>query len=180
MVLLFGIELETLYMILLLVVGCITIVYLLFSEIFDGLFEGIPFIDPAVILSFITLTSASGFLLEKFSSFSSIVIVIISSIISAIITSLIYYFILVPLKSAEVSLAYTEESLGGQLGKVIIPIPEDGFGEVVIETVNGIISKRATGFDNEAIEYDEQVLIIEAKDGTIYVKKYDHTLNFNL
>ena len=85
-----------------------------------------------------------------------------------------------PLKSAEVSLAYTEESLGGQVGKVIVPIPVDGYGEIVIETVNGIISKRATGFENEAIEYDEQVLIIEAKEGTVYVKKYESALKFKL
>ena len=178
-IVIFGFELHTVYLTILIVVGCLTILYLLFSEIFDGIFEGIPFIDPAVILSFITITSATGYLLEKFSSFSSLVNLIISCIVSGLISSLIYLFILVPLKNAEVSLAYTEESLGGQVGKVIVPIPEDGFGEVVIETVNGIISKRATGYDNEAIDYDEQVLIIEAKDGTIYVKKYEQSLNFN-
>jgi len=178
--LLFGFELHTVYLFTLIIVGCITILYLLFSELFDGFFEGIPFVDPAVILSFITITSAGGFLLEKFTSMSDLFIFFIACIISAIISSLIYFFILVPLKSAEVSLAYTEESLGGQVGKVIVPIPVDGYGEIVIETVNGIISKRATGFENEAIEYDEQVLIIEAKEGTVYVKKYESALKFKL
>ncbi|MFC7687182.1 hypothetical protein [Ureibacillus sp. GCM10028918] len=177
---LFGAELHTVYLFTLIIVGCITILYLFFSELFDGLFEGIPFVDPAVILSFITITSAGGFLLEKFANLSSSLILIFACILSAIITSLIYFFILVPLKSAEVSLAYTEESLGGQVGKVIVPIPVDGFGEIIIETVNGIISKRATGFENESIEYDEQVLIIEAKEGTVYVKKYESTLQFKL
>ena len=175
----FGFELHAVYLTILLVVGCLTILYLLFSELFDGLFEGIPFIDPAVILSFITITSAAGYLMEKFSSLSSFMIFIISCMIAGLVSSLLYFFILVPLKNAEVSLAYTEESLGGQVGKVIVPIPTDGFGEVVIETVNGIISKRATGYDNEAIDYEEQVLIIEARDGTIYVKKYEQSLNFN-
>ena len=178
--LLLGFELHTVYLFTLIIVGCITILYLFFSELFDGLFEGIPFVDPAVILSFITITSAGGFLLEKFSSMPDLLIFFIASIISAIISSLIYFFILVPLKSAEVSMAYTEESLGGQVGKVIVPIPVDGYGEIVIENVNGIISKRATGFENEAIEYDEQVLIIEAKDGTVYVKKYESPLQFKL
>ena len=31
------------------------------------------------------------------------------------------------------SLAYTDESLMGQVGKVIVPVPVDGFGEIVIE-----------------------------------------------
>lgn len=173
-----GLELHTIYLFTLIIVGCITIVYLLFSEVFDGVFEGIPFFDPAVLLSFITITSAAGFLLEKYSSMTSLIILIISCILSAIVSAIIYYFILVPLKSAEVSLAYTEESLGGQVGKVIVPIPVDGFGEIIIETVNGVISKRATGFDNEAIDYDEEVLVIEAKEGTVYVKKYESSFQF--
>ncbi len=174
----FGFEIETVYLFTLIVVGSITLLYLFFSDMLDGVFEGIPFIDPAVILSFITIASAGGFLLEKLTSLSSIIVFIITCIISAGLCAIIYYFLLVPLKAAEVSLAYTEESLGGQVGKVIVPIPVDGFGEVVIETVNGIISKRATGFDNEAIDYDEEVLIIEAKEGTVYVKKYDSPLQF--
>lgn len=175
---LFGFELQTIYLTVLIVFGCITILYILFSDLLDGAFEGIPFIDPAVILSFITLFSASAYLLEKFSPLSSMFVVIISSVISAMFSALIYFFILVPLKSAEVSLAYTEESLGGQVGKVIVPIPQNGYGEIVIETAGGVISKRAAGFNNETIDYDEEVLIIEVKDGTVYVKKYDSPLQY--
>ena len=32
--------------------------------------------------------------------------------------------------------------------------------------------KRAAGYDNEEIEYDKQVLIIEVKNGTFFVKEY--------
>ena len=60
-----------------------------------------------------------------------------------------------------------------KLGRVIVPIPIDGFGEIVIETVNGIISKRATGYDKEEIDYDKQVLIIDVKEGTFFVKEYE-------
>ncbi len=170
---LFGVDIQTIYLVTLIVAGCITVLYILFSDFLDGMADGIAFVNPAVILAFITLTSASGYLLEQFSSMSSLFVFIISCIISAILSSLLYFFVLVPLKSAEVSLAYTEQSLEGQIGKVIVPIPKDGFGEVVIETAGGIISKRATGFDNEAIDYDEEVLIIEVKDGTLHVKKYN-------
>jgi membrane-bound ClpP family serine protease len=101
------------------------------------------------------------------------VIIAFATIISTVLSVLLYFFILLPLKSAEVSMAYTDESLAGQIGKVIVPIPVDGFGEVVIETVNGLISKRAVGFDNEEIEYNQQVLIVEVKEGTVYVRAYE-------
>lgn len=170
--LIFGLEIQTVYLTTLIVAGCITLLYILFSDALDGIADGIFFIDPAVILAFITITSASGYLLEQFSPLSSLLVLIISCILSAIVSSLLYFFILVPLKSAEVSLAYTDESLEGQIGKVIVPIPQNGFGEVVIETAAGIIAKRATGFDNEAIDYEDEILIIEVKEGTLHVKKY--------
>ena len=100
-------------------------------------------------------------------------VIIVALVISAILTFLLYFFVLVPLSSAEVSIAYTDESLQGQVGKVIVPIPIDGFGEIVIETVNGLISKRAAGYDNEEIEYEKEVLIIEVENGTFLVKEYE-------
>lgn len=144
-----------------------------FGDAVEGIGEGLPIFNPSVILSFITLMSAAGFILEKLAWFSSVWNIIAACIIGAILSSIFYLFVLVPLRSADVSLAYTEESLGGQLGRVIVPIPVDGFGEVVIETTSGMISKRATGYDNEAIDYDETVLVVDVKDGTLFVRTYE-------
>lgn len=164
--------LETIYLYTLIITGLITIVYLFFSDLVDGIGEGIPFFDPAVVMTFITLTSAGGYLLERFTSLNNFIVFIISVIIGAVLSGLLYFFLLVPLRSAEVSLVYTDESLAGQIGKVIVPIPKDGFGEVVIEAGGGIISKRATSLLNEEIAYEREVLIIEVKEGTLYVKEY--------
>jgi membrane protein implicated in regulation of membrane protease activity len=173
---LFGYSLETVYLTILIVIGCCTVLYLFFADIADASVDGIPFFDPAVIMSFITITAAGGYIFERFVGLSSIVNFSIAIIISAIFTALFYYFLLVPLRSAEVSLAYTDESLEGQVGKVIVPIPIDGFGEIVIETANGIISKRATSFQGEEIAYNSQVLVINMREGTAYVVMYENEL----
>lgn len=39
-----------------------------------------------------------------------------------------------------------------------------------------MISKRATGYDNEAIAYDETVLVVDVKDGTLFVRTYEKNL----
>ena len=171
----FGYSLEAIYLTILIIVGCLTVLYLFFADIADVSVDGIPFLDPAIILSFITFTAAVGYILEHFTSvISSIVIFIIAVIVASLFTALLHYFLLVPLRSAEVSLVYTDESLEGQLGKIIVPVPIDGFGELVIETVNGIISKRAASFHQVEIPYDTQVLIIEMRDGTAYVSIYEN------
>lgn len=169
----FGYSIETIYLTVLIVIGCCTILYLFFADFADVSIESIPLLDPAVILSFITFTSAAGYLLERFFNLSSIVNFVIALVIAGLLTALLYYFLLIPLRSAEVSLAYTDESLESQVGKVIVPIPIDGFGEIVIETVNGIISKRAASFHQVEIPYDTQVLIIEMRDGTAMVAIYE-------
>ncbi|MGE7932988.1 hypothetical protein [Viridibacillus arvi] len=170
---LFGIAIQQVYLYSLIIFAVCMVLFLFFGDVIDGVGEGIPFFNPAVILSFLTFFAAIGFIFESLTSFSSIVIIAFATIISTVLSVLLYFFILLPLKSAEVSMAYTDESLAGQIGKVIVPIPVDGFGEVVIETVNGLISKRAVGFDNEEIEYNQQVLIVEVKEGTVYVRAYE-------
>lgn len=162
-----------LYLIVLIISGLAALLYVFFGDIAEGVGEGSTLLDPAVLLAFITLVSAVGYILELITSWQSGLILIIALIVAIILDFLLYFFVLLPLKSAEVSLAYTDDSLVGQVGKVIVPVPEDGFGEIVIETVNGLISKRAAGYENEPIEYDKEVLILEVREGTFIVKEYE-------
>lgn len=168
---LFGLGVEQIYMYGLLVAGILTLLYVLFGDMADA-GEGLPLLNPAVLLAFFTLFFAIAFLLEKASGLNSTSIVLVAAIAAVVLDTLLYFFVLLPLKSAEASIAYTEESLLGQVARVIIPIPADGYGEVVLETYGGMISKRATGYDNEPIAQDEQVLIIEIDGGTVYVREY--------
>lgn len=167
----FGMEIAQVYMYGLLIAGVLTLLYVLFADVADA-GDGLPFLNPAVLLAFSTLFFAIGFLLERATDLNSGVIIVIAAIGGAILDFLFYFFVLLPLKSAEASIAYTEQSLLGQVARVIVPIPTDGYGEVVLETYGGMISKRATGYNNEPIAQDEQVLIIEIKDGTLFVRKY--------
>lgn len=163
-------EIEQVFLYGLIGIGLITILYVLFADAIDGMDGGI--FNPTTILSFLLFVCASGFILLKLTDWDDKIVVVVALLISAILTFLLYFFVLVPLASAEVSTAYTNESLQGQIGRVIVPIPSDGYGEIVIETVGGVISKRAAGYDKEEIEYDKQVLIIDVDNGTFLVKEY--------
>ncbi len=164
-------KIEQIFLYGLFAIGLITILYVLFADAIDGMDSGI--LNPTTILTFLLFICATGFILLKLTNWNEEIIIIVALIVSSIITFLLYFFVLVPLASAEVSTAYTNESLQGQVARVIVPIPIDGYGEIVIETVNGIISKRAVGYDKEEIDYDKQVLIIDVEDGTFLVKEYE-------
>lgn len=165
-----GTPLETTYLIALIVSCASIILYIFFGDILEAVGE---IFNPILILAFITIASASGYLFEMYSELNSVLIFILSLIIAFIIDAFLNIFVLVPLSSAEESLAYMEESLKGRVGKVITSIPENGYGEVMIENVSGRIAKPARGLKSEKIHEGSNVLIVNIKNGVLYVTVYE-------
>ena len=165
-----GTPLETAYLIALIVSCASIILYIFFGDILEVVGEAF---NPILILAFITIASANGYLFEMYSELNSVLIFILSLIIAFIIDAFLNIFVLVPLSSAEESLAYMEESLKGRVGKVITSIPENGYGEVLIDNVSGRIAKPAKGFNNEKIHEGSNVLIVNIKNGVLYVTVYE-------
>lgn len=174
----YGYPLTTVYMTILIVAGLLTLLYVFFADIVDGVAEGIPFFDPAIIFPFITITAAIGYVFEAFTSWQHGIILSLAIIGSSLFTASIYYLLFVPLRRSDVSLAYTDASLEGQIARVLTPIPIDGYGEILIESVSGTISKRACSYHNDSIPFDARVLIIDMKDGTAYVVEQKDTTAF--
>ncbi|WP_188454623.1 NfeD family protein [Virgibacillus oceani] len=175
----FGYSLETIYLIGLIVGGCLVFIYILLSDILEGMFEFLSggIFNPTLVLSFIAILSAAGYILEISTSIHSLVIFIISLVLSGILVTLLNLFILIPLSSAESSLVYTDDDLKGRVGKVIISIPDDGYGEVVISGKGGTISKSAKSFEDQPIPEGTEVLVIDIKNGVVFVSVHDQ-VNF--
>lgn len=172
---LFGMTLESFYLVLLIISGCLTLLLVFFGDFLEALDELPGFLSPILILAFITFFSAGSYILEKATTLNSFLIMVIAALVAALLDILLNVFVLVPLKSAEQSLGYTEKSLEGRVGKVIIPIPEDGFGEVVIESNSGMISKSAVSVDHQPIAEGKDVLVIDVKKGVLHVVPYTPT-----
>lgn len=171
---LFGLPIETIYLYALIISGSLIILYLFFGDIVEGVGEASGFINPVLILAFITFMSAAGYILEFLTSWNSLLIALVAAGIALVLDILLNVFVLIPISSAEESLVYTEDSLRGRVGLVILPIPEDGFGEVLIESYSGRISKTAASIDNQTIAEGQKVLVVEAKDNTVVVMKHEN------
>ncbi|MBM7717083.1 membrane protein implicated in regulation of membrane protease activity [Bacillus thermophilus] len=170
---LFGMPIETVYLILLIVSGSLSILYLLFGDVLEGIGEVSPFLHPVLIFAFITFFSAGGYILETTTPLNSMLIVGIAAFAALLLDTLLNVFVLIPLSSAEQSLSYTEQSLEGRIGKTIIPIPKEGYGEVIIDSYSGSISKPSASFEEAAaIPEGTEVLVVEVKNGVLYVVPY--------
>jgi membrane protein implicated in regulation of membrane protease activity len=177
---LFGISLVTIYLYGLIISGVLTVLYVLFADVFhfDAPGDGLPFLNPVLIFAFITILSASGYLFERLSSLHSLLILGISAVIAFILVTLLNVFVLVPLSSAEESLVYKESDLRGRIGTVITPIPADGYGEVMIENASGRIAKPAVSFDGKAVPNGTKVLVVQVKDGVLEVTVHQEIESF--
>ena len=170
---LFGVPIETIYLYALIIAGILIVIYLFFGDVLEGIGEE-TFLNPVLILAFIVFFSTSGYVLEKVTSLHSLMIIAISAVIALIFDTLLNVFILIPLASAEESLSYTEESLKGKVGKVIIPIPDNGFGELIIENKFGTITKPAAHIENKSVAEGQNVLVLDIKNGVLYVEPYEY------
>lgn len=168
---LFGVPLETVYLYTLVISGGLTLFLILFNDVFAGI-DGPDFLNPVLIVAFMAVFSASGFIFEKVSSLQELLAAGLSALIGLLIVSLLNIFVLIPLASAEESLSFHESALKGRVGRVLTSVPEDGFGEVLIEGNSGSIAKPAASFENEGIPALTRVLIVDVKNGILYVTPY--------
>ncbi|RSK25782.1 hypothetical protein EJF36_02100 [Bacillus sp. HMF5848] len=166
---------ESIFLWGLIIAGATTVIYILLSDILDGFFDWIPFdfLNPSLILSFLSIFFASGYIFVRFTAFSDFMSIVIAFGIAFIIAVLLHFFVFIPLKSAEASLTYSDDDLKGRIGSVITGIPVDGFGEVVIKSSSGTISKSAQSFENVEIPYGHDVLIVDVKNGVLQVTPYE-------
>jgi len=160
-----GIAIQTLYLYGLLVGGLLTLLYMLFGDVFEGI-VGIgdvapaSILNPTVILSFISILSGLGYVFERQESLASLSILILSTLISLVIVSLVHFFILVPLSKVEESTARSIEDFIHEQGKVITTIPKNGIGEVLIKTPLGVSGQIARSASREQIDQGVIVMVL--------------------
>ncbi|MFS0780904.1 hypothetical protein [Bacillus sp. 1P06AnD] len=169
-------ELSTIFLIIFISTIAFLFLNMLLGDIFNhaiGLDH--DFFNMTTFLCFIGVTSAIGYLLEKFSTFSFPIMVtlVISGGISLILTVILNIFVFIPLSKMESTTGYRLEDMGGQIGEVTLTIPPEEIGEIMISLPTGSVVGTARSFKKNKIEQGEKVLVMFVEDSIYYVQKYD-------
>ena len=167
-----GVALADFFLYSLIISGALTFFLILFYDVFAA-FDLPDFLNPSLVLSFLTIASGAGYVLVSFTSLKALPVFFIAFVIAFILVSIINLFILVPVSNAHESLTITEEDLRGRLGTVITSVPVNGYGEVLITSKSGSFSKPAVSFENESIPSDTRVLIIDIQNGVLHVSPHE-------
>jgi len=170
------VDIQTIYLYGLIIGGIITLLYMLFGDVFEvigGIGDVAPgsLLNPTVILSFISVLSGAGYILELRGTLNSLTVFLLATLIALVIVGIIHFFILVPLARSEQNTARSITDYIGQEGEVITTIPAHGIGEVLIKSALGSTGNIAKCASNAEITQGTFISVIEIdQDGILIVE----------
>lgn len=170
--------LETIYIVCL-ICG---VLYALFALIFghtgaDGMGHGhahLPVFQPILLVSGATAFGAAGYLLTRFTSLSTLMVLGAAVILGAGLAVAAYFLWVEPMSRAESSTGYAMSQLGGKIGEVSTTIPVNGLGEVLVTMVSGTTFHMAASLDGIPIKQGARVVVVEVRDHVLYVTPFPH------
>lgn len=138
-------------------------------------FMSVDYLNPTTLAIGITVFGGAGIMLGKYTPLPGLVVLAGAAVTAGLIAFLAAKYYVLPLKNTESSTAYSMKGLNGRLGEVLTPIPPDGgCGEVLLKVGAGHSNHIAASFDGSAIQSGVRIVVIEVKDGVLYVSRFEN------
>ena len=172
------------YMVLLLVGAGFIVLSLIFGEVFEFDSVGGAFFRPTVIATALAVTGGVGLILSP--TFGSYLAFPISAAAGLFAGFLLYRFVILPLQRIEHTSSHDKQSLIGSTAKVVLGIPQGGYGKIRYNVTGSFVTSPAKSEDGVEIRKDTEVVISYIKNNAYYVRERGGTtearedmLNFN-
>lgn len=130
-------------------------------------------LQPMVLTTIVTTFGGAGVLLMRYTSWSPIPVLGGACGAGLIAGMAVLYGYVKPMRKTETSIGYSMQDLKGRIGEVLVPLPENGYGEVLVRAGGGVTNQIAASLDKEALPAGTRVVVVEVKEGTLYVSKLD-------
>jgi len=153
-------------------------VSIIFGDLLGDVLGGVFHVDsdimqPMVVVGGLTIFGGAGVLLTKYTSLETWPVVIFALLIAFGLSTIIYFAYVKPMKNSENSIAFSVADLIGQFGEVIVPIPAQGCGEILIQVGTGNTNQIAASLKGQEIVSGSQVVVASVKEGVLYVYPYE-------
>lgn len=154
------------------------LVTIVFGEVLGDLMDGVSdilstdhldFLHPMVVVGGITVLGGSGIMLSEFTRLGPLEVFVLSCMLTVVVSFAVYFGYVRPMRNCENSIGYSVRDLVGKVGEVTVPIPAQGYGELVIKTGAGITNQIAASHTGEEIASGTMVVVAEVRDGTFFV-----------
>ncbi|PEZ06330.1 phosphate ABC transporter permease [Bacillus sp. AFS018417] len=169
---LFSHELEIIYLYGFIITTFITVIYLFFSDVFESLFHivGGPTSPVTILFSFLAMFCGFGYIFEYMLSWGSIFIFVVAFFLALVGVITMKMLILAPISKAEQNTMHRMEEFIGCKGEVIITIPKEGLGEVLLVSQFGSNAMPAKTIGKKDILQGSYVIVEAVQDGVLLVQ----------
>lgn len=133
----------------------------------------VPWWNGFSIMIFFCWFGAAGYLLTRYGSFVTGVVLVLAAICGAVGGWIIFLFLTRVLMPHEHELTADETDVVGAVGRVSSTIRPAGTGEIVYEQLGAVRSAPARSEDGVEIPKQEEVFVVRYEKGIAYVRRWD-------
>ncbi|MNI04487.1 putative membrane protein YuaF [compost metagenome] len=151
-----------------------TLVTLLFGEILSGWADSlqghpIAFLQPVVVVGGLTAFGGSGTMLLRYTDVGSLLALMFAMLIALVLSVITWFVYVKPMRQSENSTAFSMRELTGKIAEVTVPIPQHGYGEVMVKVGAGFTNQIAASLDGTWLVSGSRVVIVEVKEDVLFV-----------
>lgn len=130
------------------------------------------FLNPTTLIPGIAAFGGGGILLATYTTLT-VGPQVALAICSAILMSVLVHFLFVrPMDRAEISVAFSIQDCVGRTGIITVPVPEHGHGQIMLKMGGSNTVQIAASFDQTYLPKASEVVVVEVRDGILYVAKF--------
>ncbi|WP_019912378.1 hypothetical protein [Paenibacillus sp. HW567] len=147
----------------------------LIGSALHGVFDVVTFhwISPAVLAGGITVFGGAGLLLTRYSSLENGPILALALLTAAFMAVVMYLGVVKPMNRSEMSSGFSMSELPGKIGEVTVPVPAEGYGEIMVKFGAANSLHTAAGFDHHPLPAGCKVVVVEVKEGVALVSEFE-------
>ncbi|WP_187768043.1 protease [Paenibacillus sp. PL91] len=133
--------------------------------------DGHSWLSPTALVGGITVFGGAGLMLERYTSLGASAVLLVALLIALIAGTGVFFLYIKPMEQSENSIAFSLNGMSGMLGEVLVPIPAEGYGEVMVKVGAGFTNQIAASFEGVEIAGGSKVVVVEVRDSTLYVSE---------
>ncbi|QWU17723.1 hypothetical protein SAMN04487895_105133 [Paenibacillus sophorae] len=147
----------------------------LIGHALGGMLDFLSFdlLSPSVLAGGITVFGGAGILLTRYSGLADGAVLVLSLLISAFMSVLLYMGFVKPMDRSEVSTGFSMSELPGKIGEISVPVPAQGFGEVMVKFGPANTLHTAASFDRRPLSAGTKVVVVEVSEGVALVSELE-------
>lgn len=136
-------------------------------------FRGIKAFNPTTVVGAVTAFGGAGILLVKYTSLEGVLLLAAAAAIALLVSVAVHFGYVKPMDRAESSIAFSMQDLRGMTGVITVPVSARGYGQVMVKMGATNTCQIAASFDEKRIAKGSQVVVVEVRDGVLYVTPID-------